>query len=853
MNNKKRMQKIPLLIIAFSILLLTGCAKLSDAISTLQGDGETNEEVNLKFDNVDTLSDAALKSMQAFKINLYPKLVQKCGDCHTDRYSPKFAQNNAIAAYQITLSEPLVNLDSPADSRFITRLSPAHNCVPECGAVAASFQKAIEAWVAVIGDDFDPSIDGIGAGMGRIGERDNTPTETIIALTDAVENVNAFGAYLHPTLVQQCGNSGCHGNDVSPKFATSDIATAYSFVSANSLVNLSNAASSRLVKKPLTIHECIGDTCQTWSNNILAGIELWADEVAGTIGGAGISGAMIISKPLTLSEGVKDEGQGRVSDAIIAKYEFTTGEGTTAFDTSGVSPTLDLGFAGDVVWLPGRGVEITDPNNQEDTRLLSSGSAAKNKLYKKIAGPEGSKQYTIEAWIINDNTALDGPARIVSYSLDGNNTNFTMGQDTDYYSFRNRSDKTGNNGNSPVLETDNNAGDLKTQLQHIVFTFDPENGRNIYVNGIKTAYEGVRTDPAVPTQIGTWDSSDAFQLVLGNEVRVHRQWLGKILFVAIHERALTEDEIIQNTLEGIGDRFILEFDVSALLDPDGNTTSTIKMVVSELDEFSYVFGEPSLITNIASPNIPVKNMRIAVNGSIPAAAQSFRNVNLSAISSMTQLSRLGAVIPKDVGPEVDRFSIVFEVLGNNSNVVVTPDPVPVVDMSVDDPVPENGLRTFARINNTMAVLTGVDPSSAQESYLLLEQQLPSTPGLDSFVTSHQVGIAKLSLDYCDVMVEDTTLRTVLYGGVFEFASPVATAFSSQAKRDIIISNTVNKFVGTNLTNQPTLAEIQPDLDQLISELSASCAVDADCDSARTKTIVKAVCAAVLASAAVSID
>ena len=88
---------------------------------------------------------------------------------------------------------------------------------------------------------------------------------------------------------------------------------------------------------------------------------------------------------------------------------------------------------------------------------------------------------------------------------------------------------------------------------------------------------------------------------------------------------------------------------------------------------------------------------------------------------------------------------------------------------------------------------------------------------------------------------------------FQFTSPVSDAFSNQAQRDIIISNLVNKMVGTNLSGQPGLAELQPDLDQLIGELSAGCNVAADCDQARTRTIVKAACAAVLGSAAVTID
>ncbi len=667
---------------------------------------------------------------------------------------------------------------------------------------------------------------------------------------------SAFETNLYPVLVSRCG--ACHAGQAvpagTPDFAHADVATAYTIVDTNTLVNLSTPANSRLVKKVLELHKCTGATCTMWSDEILAGVQAWATEVAGSGGGtgSGINGSSIVSAALTLAEGVKNSGAGRVEDAIIAKYTFKMGTGTTAFDTSGVEPALNLTLSADVNWLSGQGIEVTDPNAAEVSKAIGTPEASK-KLYDKIAGPAGSKAYTIEAWIINANTALDGPARIVSYSENSQNRNFTMGQVTDYYNYRNRSDLTGLNGSSPALESNHTADDLKAELQHVVFTFDATNGRNIYVNGNKTTYEGVDSDAAIPADISNWNMNYTF--VLGNEVpdNVHRQWLGKFLFVAIHDRALSSDEILNNALEGIGDKYILEFDISTLLDNSGATNSKISLVVTELDQFSYVFGKPKLITDIATPNIPVKNIQIAVNDNIPAAAQSFRNVDMTVRASNTELSPLGAVIPKDNGPDTDKFSLVFAVLGNNSNIVVEQNPAPVPNQTVNDPTPGYGLRTYEQINNSMSVLTGVDRSATLPTFNDLQQQLPSTPNLGSFVSAHQIGVAKLSLEYCDILVESNALRTNFFGNTFQFGSAVSVAFSDQAKRDIIISNLVNKMVGTNLSSQPSLAEIQPELDQLIDELTVGCNAPSDCDQARTRTIVKAACAAVLGSAAVLID
>lgn len=659
---------------------------------------------------------------------------------------------------------------------------------------------------------------------------------------------STFQSTLYPVLRSYCKD--CHasqGPAGTPDFAHEDVATAYSVLTSNSLVNFNTPSNSRLVTKVLGLHKCTQPTCGQWANEIIAQIVSW-NNLAPPSGGA----ITIQSTSLTLADGAAGSGGGRVEDAVIAKYTFKEGSGNVVNDVSKVSPALNLSLSDNITWIPGQGIEVTDPNNAQMT-IAKGTSADSKKLYDLIAGPNGSKEYTIEAWIINDNTALDGPARIVTYSLNATNRNFTLGQVTSYYSFRNRSDMTGSNGSSPPLETDNNGGDLKTELQHLVLTFDQSNGRNIYINGVKPTYDRVNTDPAVPADISNWN--DSYTFALGNEIpdNVTRQWLGKILFVAIHNRALTAAEALINARQGIGDKYLLDFDVSPYLDASGNTTTKIRMVVSELDAYSYVFGTPSLMTTMPSPNFPLKNIRISVNGSIPTAAQAFTNLDMTVTANNTELSSLGSVIPKDSGPDSDVFALVFEVLGDHRNLVVEESPPVVVDNSVNDPVPDHGVRTFEQINNSMSVLTGVDPSATQTTFDDLKQQLPTTPYLGSFVSANQIGIAKLSLDYCDNLVESSSLRSNFFGPNFDFSAATSLAFGSQTQHDIIINALVSNMVGDNISRQPSLAEIKPDLEQLINELTANCNAPADCDAARTRTVVKAACAAVLGSAAVLVD
>jgi len=816
-----------------------------------------------------------INDLDAFKDTLYPTLVENCGLCHGRLPGISFASTDFNVAFQTIMSNALANFTMVDRSLIVAKPLTEHYCTfPTCQIRSDEIQAGIVAWAnrmanretvaeivkqseIVVGNTKTPdSVVGVVDQTKKITDpnQENTKKDPTIVINtppkvveEVVTEISLFQKNLHPVLVDQCAT--CHESLVVPNFANNDANVAYAVITSNTLVNLNNPDSSRLVAKPLTLHKCVATICQTWSDNIKSGITNWANDLAESFPNVVVVDPRITSDTLTFADAIKDQGNGRIEDAIIAKYEFKTGTGTTVFDTSGIAPSLDLSLSENVNWLVARGIEITDPNEAGVTKLVGDPSTSR-KLYDRIAAEGGSKQYSIEAWIINQSVALSGPARIVSYSFDAQNRNFTMGQNTRYYNFRNRSDMTGLNGSSPSLETNNDNNDLKEQLQHVVFTFTESEGRKIYVDGIETSYENVAMDEAVPASILDWD--DSYSFVLGNELMVQRQWLGKMLFVAIHDRALTREEVIQNTVEGIEDKFILEFDVSSLLDASGLTKSSIKIVVSELDDFSYIFSSPSLITDIANPNIPVKNLRIVVNGNIPVAAQAFRGIDLTVMASDTSLSTLGAVIPKENGPETDMFSLEFEQLGINSNVEIAQIPVFPIDTSTNPPTPEFGLRTFEQINNTMSVLTGVEKSVTMDSYLTLKEQLPSTPNLDAFVSSQQIGIAKLALDYCDAMVESVALRTDFFGDTFEFDFPVATAFSDQTKRDIIIDNLVTKLIGIDMNRQPTLVEIKPVINSLIDELSV-CPVVADCDAVRTRAIVKSSCSAVLASAAITIN
>ena len=59
-------------------------------------------------------------------------------------------------------------------------------------------------------------------------------------------------------------------------------------------------------------------------------------------------------------------------------------------------------------------------------------------------------------------------------------------------------------------------------------------------------------------------------------------------------------------------------------------------------------------------------------------------------------------------------------------------------------------------------------------------------------------------------------------------------------------------LGANIVYQPSRDEARPALNDLISDLTASCATG-PCDAVRTRNVVKGVCAAVLSSAAATVQ
>src|SRR6267154_545070 len=478
-----------------------------------------------------------------------------------------------------------------------------------------------------------------------------------------------------PLLRQFCID--CHRPDAAtpqaPYFASSDPSQAY--LAAQSKLNLNTPSQSRFVVRLRDeFHHCWAipaggaPDCPGSAAAMLAAITSYANQIPVT----NVDPTLVLSRALSLTQGVPASGASRYEANIIAKYEFKTGA---------------------VGWVSGWGISIGAGG------AAQASTSASQKLAQMI---QSTGEYSIEVWATPANVAQTG-AYIVTYSGGDTSRNMTLGQHAMQYEARTRSSKTDNNG-APALLTSGTFA--QASLQHVVLTYDAVNGQQIYVNG---SYTG-DADPGKGGTLGNWDST--FALVLGNETTGHRQWQGVIKFAAIHSRALTAAQVQQNFAAGVGERYYLLFNVSAVT---GVLQSFIMLEGSQYDSYSYLFRKPRFISldpNVMPANIALSGIRIGLNGAIASVGQSYATVAATVgspnytFAGGQLLSNVGAVIASDKGADGDLFFLSFDKLGSNTHAFVEPSANP--PMTPDNtPRPDGGIATFERVNRSLSAITGV--------------------------------------------------------------------------------------------------------------------------------------------------
>jgi hypothetical protein len=374
----------------------------------------------------------------------------------------------------------------------------------------------------------------------------------------------------------------------------------------------------------------------------------------------------------------------------------------------------------------------------------------------------------------------------------------------------------------------------------------------LYVNGNDTG----DIDPkGAGGNLSNWDNNLAF--ILGDapgDTEHKQQFVGLIKFVAVHDRAMTAEQVQQNFAAGVGEKYFVLFNVSSL---SNVAQSYVMFEVSQYDSYAYLFNKPTFISldkAVKPGSVQIKGMRIGVNGAEAHVGQAYSpldvtvtDANYSADTGQL-LSTVGTVIALEKGPSTDQFFLTFEKIGaitsshdySDKTVVSTTPPA-------DSPLrPDVGFRNFEQIDASMSKLTGVPRNTVQTTYLLVQQQLPAIHDYDAFNSSNQIGIAQLGAAYCKALVDTGSLETAFFGSGLNLGASIDTT----TQRSALINPIISKFIGTGLKYQADATAVTTELNSLIDKL---CASNACSSSTRTPIVAKAVCTAALSSAITTIQ
>jgi hypothetical protein len=824
-NDLPTLRNTLLAVAASFVLAACGGGAQTTATALPNGGGNTNDS---PYTGPVARDAGVLKFQQEFWANA--KTTNRCGSCHNETVGqlPMFVRNDDVnTAFDAAVT--VTDMTQPSLSRLVEKVGQGHNCwVADPGVCSTIITTWIENWV------------GDAAGGGRQIVLTPPPLQDPGASKNFPADPSAFETLVHnPVLEVYCAN--CHSsesaNSQQPYFADPDITTAYD--AAKPRINLDTPANSRLVLRLRNeFHNCWSNSCSNDAQVMEDAITAFANGITPTL----VDPALVNSKALKLTDGTLASGGNRYEDAQIALWEFKTGNGLIAYDTSGVDPAVDLNLSAEVSWYGGWGITTNGG-------VARGTTTASKKMYDVI---QESGEFTIEAWVIPANVTQE-MARIVSDSAGDQARNFTLQQTLYNYDFLLRTNETSLNGD-PALSTPDADEVLQATLQHIVATYDPIEGRKIYVNGSLVS----NTDPVPGGTLIDWQ--DTFAFVLGNEVSGDGPWEGTLRLAAVHRRALTQEQIVQNFDVGVGEKFFLLFDISEIIQAAAQS-SYILFEVAQYDNYAYLFDRPHFITLDGSTpeGIPIEGIRVAMNGLEAPVGQSYANLvdTLSAsefVELGQPLSVLGAVLPLEKGPDSDEFFLTFDRLAGSS--FIRPDDPTLVITPVDlIPASQIGLKTFDEINATFSAVLGIDwtqYTNVDVTYQELRQSLPAVEDINTFLSSHQVAVAQLAIAYCDALINmdgnPNPIRGQMFPG-FNFDAAPATAFSA-GNRNLYVDPLINYIMGTGLATQPAYADVYSELatfsaaggrpDNLVDRLLAG--------GSSTRAISKGVCAAMIGNA-----
>jgi hypothetical protein len=835
------------------------------------GAGDSALPVGAPTSSVDAYTGPApaTADVQAFEVNLWNNIrgQNRCGQCHnatTPAQMPNFARSdNVNLAY--AEANTVVNLAQPSTSVMVVKVSGGHNCwladPSACGQILTTW---ISNWANATGATSATTVTLVAPPDQSVGQS--------LSFSSATTAATDYGNTIYTLTSVYC--SKCHSSQANPAtqqapyFADPSITTAYQAAipkidftgclpQSSATFTTTCGVNSRFYQRLATdMHNC-WSTCSADAALMLAQIQAFARDATPT----NLDPSLVVSKGLTMTQGTVASGANRYDADTIAKYMFSEGNGAIAYDTSGIDPAADLTLTGHYQYDGSWGLIFLAGGGKAQATVQAS-----SKLNTLI---QATGEFSIETWVTPAVVATN-LSDIVSYSGGDTLRNFTMAQTNQDYDFQLRSsNSTGLNG-MPQTQTPDATMALQAALQHVVLTYDPINGRQIFVNGVNQNIP----DPQKGGTISNWDNT--FALVLGSEVSGDNGFQGEVKFLAIHQRALTAAQVMQNFNAGVGQRYYLLFNISNV--PGVNVPQAYMMLtVSQYDNYSYLFFQPTFISLAATAkptaSIPVKGMRIGINGTIPLVGQAYTplNTSITAAGYTAQgevLSTVGTVLALESGPLTDQFFLQFDQLGSASDVIVDASPCPVGQatcmqaLNLGPVAADVGVRTFAQVNSTFSQLTGISTSNASvvSIYQAVQQQLPAINTLESYSSAAQVGVAQLAVQYCQEVVAapsivfpGVTFSGSTYSGVTATApnSAGVMQYTASGPAVTVINDLAALAVGNGtLTHQPATSTVTTELTNLIGALCSSSACNT---TARVSAVTVGACAAALGNADVLID
>lgn len=869
---------------------------LLQACSAGSGGGGSEREVDLGSASVETGfvysgPTPASEEIQNFKLALYDPLAgnDRCGECHTPGKtgSTHFVDQGDInTAWQ--QARTVVNLEDPGASALVQRVATGHNCwlgPDQAATCAATVTSYIERWAAGAQDS---------ATAIQLSPRKAISPSGTKVMPGTLGDVDALGldlradGQLMELLQRYC--SECHSDTAVvpqvPYFASGSNEQAYAALRGS--VDLVAPGQSRVVLRlnPES-HNCWSD-CGDDALDMEAAVTRLAELVEETA----VDPRLLTSMAQVLErDGIIATSGGRFEAALVAKWEFREGSGSTTADTSGVPPEIPLRLSGDYSWQAGWGVRFVDGKAQ-------GGVSGSSKLFNMITGVG---EYSIEAWVAPANVSQE-EAWIFGYAGGPDSRNMLLSQSLYNYEAFTRSTATeDNNAGEPALATDDDAELAQASLQHVVVTFDPVAGRRIYVNG---EFSG-DTDSSGGGLLNNW--SESYAVVLGNATAGGNPWAGTVRMLAIHNRALSPQQVVQNFDVGVGQKYYLLFSVAEILDREGDChvldaegarTNYCYVVfeVSQFDGGSYLFDEPFFVNLNPQPvgdsSFDLRGIRLGINGKLATLGQAFVNVdaqlsNASLGESGQVLAAVGSVIPLENGADQDIFFLAFDELGGQAGENDDGAVRRFVHTLGGQPAADIGMRTFDEINASLSRLTGVPMASAaispvtgktvSQTFETVRRALPSVADFQAFMASHQMAATQLAAAYCDALVQNVGLREQIFPAppTFNFNRPVADAGIDW--RNHVVAPLVDRATNIGLFGSADRERIIDEVTLLITDERdlkpyirvngawvsdpnpaahnkrdglIYCANGATCPASRTADVVKASCTAVLGSAVV---